>query len=68
MINTNKYYSSCCYARMPGYPDNDFCPKCGEHAEGHTEEEYEAEEGCGKVVKMKNCILCNTPTEAQSER
>jgi len=28
------YYSNCCGAYMPDYPDSDICPECGEHCEG----------------------------------
>ncbi len=46
------YYSVCCHATMPHYPDNDFCPKCGEHTEGYTQEDIEREEGQdGRLLK-----------------
>ncbi len=51
-IKTEIYYSECCYATMPNYPDNNFCPKCGEHACGYTQEEIDREEGeDGRLLK-----------------
>jgi len=46
------YYSNCCQVTMPDYPDSDFCPKCGEHTSGFTQDEIEAEEGqSGRLLK-----------------
>ncbi|KKK77892.1 hypothetical protein LCGC14_2849010 [marine sediment metagenome] len=46
------YFSVCCYAAMPDWPDNDCCPKCGEHTTGFTEEEIAKEEGIdGRLLK-----------------
>jgi len=51
-INNEIYYSVCCQANMPNYPDNDFCPKCGEHTTAFTQEEIDAEEGQeGRLLK-----------------
>ena len=49
---TEMSYSICCYAAMPDWPDNDCCPKCGEHTTGFTEEEIAKEEGMdGRLLK-----------------
>ena len=34
-INMKEYYSSCCDANFmhPGWPENDMCSKCFEHAD-----------------------------------
>ena len=46
------YYCVCCHATMPDYPDSDFCPKCGEHTSGYTQEDIEREEGeDGRLLK-----------------
>ena len=37
------YYSNCCSAIIPDYPDSDVCPACGEHCCGLNEEEMENE-------------------------
>jgi len=52
MITDETYYSDCCHATMPYYPDIDFCPKCGEHACGYTQEDIDQEEGeDGRLLK-----------------
>ena len=55
-MTTEIYYSVCCQATMPNYPDNDFCPKCGEHTSGFTQEDIDREEGDmdsdGFVIKI----------------
>jgi len=49
----DNYYSDCCHVLMPDYPDDDYCPKCKEHACGFTAEEIEAEEGDdGRLLKI----------------
>ena len=42
-----KYYSICCGALMPDYPDSDFCPRCKEHTE--VKEEKRIEEAIGNA-------------------
>lgn len=34
-----EYYSNCCGAIIPDYPDSDICPKCGEHCCGMTQKD-----------------------------
>lgn len=51
-MKNETYYSVCCHVAMPYYPDDDFCTKCGEHAEGYTQEDIERIEGeDGRLLK-----------------
>jgi hypothetical protein len=40
-----RYYSECCSAAMPNWPEIDLCPKCQEHTDAYdTYEEDEEDE------------------------
>ena len=43
MINYEKYYSICCGVLILDYPDSDFCPRCRNHTDVITEEQYKKE-------------------------
>ena len=41
-MNTLKFYSDCCGALMPRWPDEDFYPQCKEHTLGIMDYEEDA--------------------------